>query len=110
MENISLNTGEVVTIDGNKGIVEVVEERLSHDLASVLDGKLIEIDEEKMYAEELAQTDAEAYLADLEDKQSSLQEVLEMVEELQEYVKGRVNKDKLWNKLQDIEDIILKGL
>ena len=108
MENIALNNGETVLIGSNKDIVEAIETYCSYELASLISSKMVDIDEGKLYAQERAMTDADSYLSDLENIQGCLRDVLEIVEELTNYmeVAKRTNKDTIYQKLNDIVKII----
>lgn len=108
MENIALNSGKTVLIGSNKDIVGVVEEHCSYELASLITSKMVDIDREKLYAEERAQTDADSYLADLESKECCLRDVLEIAERLTEYIEDakRINKDMIYQKLNEIVKLI----
>jgi hypothetical protein len=108
MENIALNNGKTVLIGSNKDIVEVVEERCSYELASLIASKMVDIDAEKLYAQERAQTDADSYLSDLESKECCLRDVLEIAEGLTEYIEEskRINKDTIYQKLNELIKLI----
>ncbi|WP_024348503.1 hypothetical protein [Lacrimispora indolis] len=104
MENIALNNGQTVLIGSNKDIIEAIETHCSYELASLISAKLIDIDAEKLYAQERAQTDADSYLSDLESKECCLRDVLEIAEGLTDYIEEakRINKDMIYQKLNEI--------
>lgn len=108
MENIALNNGQTVLIGSNKDIIEAVETHCSYELASLISAKMVDIDSEKIYAQERAQTDADSYCADLESKECCLRDVLEIAEELVDYIEEakRINKYTIYQKLNDIVRII----
>lgn len=108
MENIALNSGQTVLIGSNKDIVEVIETHCSYELASLISSKMIDVDAEKLYARERALTDADSYCTDLESKECCLRDVLELIEGLMDYMKEtkRVDKDKIYLRLIEIEKII----
>lgn len=108
MENIALNSGQTVLIGSNKDIVEVIETHCSYELASLISSKPIDIDAEKLYAQERALTDADSYLSDLENIQGCLRDVLEIVEGLTDYmeVAKKVNRDTIYKKLKELVRII----
>ena len=108
MENIVLNSGQTVLIGSNKDIVEAIETHCSYELASLISSKMVDVDKEKLYAQERAQTDADSYLSDLENIQGCLRDVLELIEGLMDYMKDtkRVDKDKIYLRLIEIEKII----
>ena len=108
MENIALNSGETVLIGSNKDIVEAIETHCSYELASLISSKLVDVDREKLYAEERAQTDADSYLSDLESKECCLRDVLEIAEGLTEYIEDakRINKDTIYQKLNELIKLI----
>ena len=104
MENIALNSGKTVLIGSNKDIVEAIEEHCSYELASLISSKLVDVDAEKLYAQERAMTDADSYLSDLESKECCLRDVLEIAEGLTDYMEEakRINKDMIYQKLNEI--------
>lgn len=108
MENIALNNGQTVLIGSNKDIVEVIEEHCSYELASLISSKIVDVDREKLYAQERAQTDADSYLSDLESKECCLRDVLEIAEDLTNYIEEskRINKDTIYQKLNELIKLI----
>lgn len=108
MENIALNNGKTVLIGSNKDIVEAIETHCSYELGSLILSKLVDVDAERLYAQERAQTDADSYCADLESKEYCLREVLDIAEELVDYIEEtkRINKDTIYQKINDIVRII----
>ncbi|WP_099467781.1 hypothetical protein [Konateibacter massiliensis] len=108
MENIALNNGQTVLIGSNRDIVEVVEEHCSYELASLISSRIVDIDAERLYAEERAQTDADSYLSDLESKECCLRDVLEIAEGLTEYIEDakRINKDTIYQKINELIKLI----
>lgn len=108
MENIALNSGETVLIGSNKDVIEVVEEHCSYELASLISSKLVDVDAEKLYAQERAMTDADSYLSDLENIQGCLRDVLGIAEGLTNHMKEakRINKDMIYQKLNEIVKLI----
>ena len=108
MENIALNSGETVLIGSNKDIVEAIETHCSYELASLISSKLVDVDAEKLYAQERAMTDADSYLSDLESKECCLRDVLEIAEGLTEYIEDakRINKDTIYQKLNELIKLI----
>lgn len=111
MENIALNSGQTVLIGSDRDIIEVVQEHCSYELASLISSKMADadsVDKEKLYAQERAQTDADSYLSDLENIQGCLRDVLEIVEELTDYMKvaKKVNRDTIYKKLKELVRII----
>lgn len=108
MENIALNSGQTVLIGSNKDIVEAIETYCSYELASLISSKLINIDAEKLYAQERAMTDADSYLSDLENIQGCLRDVLEIAEGLTDYmeVTKKINRNTIYKKLKELVRII----
>lgn len=108
MENIALNSGQTVLIGSNKDIVEAIETHCSYELASLIASKMVDVDKEKLYAQERAQTDADSYLSDLESKECCLRDVLEIAEGLTDYMEEakRINKDTIYQKLNEIVTLI----
>ncbi|WP_342759448.1 hypothetical protein [Kineothrix sedimenti] len=108
MENIALNSGKTVLIGSNRDIIEAVETHCSYELAGLISSKLVDVDAEKLYAQERAQTDADSYLSDLESKECCLRDVLEIAEGLTDYIEEakRINKDMIYQKLNEIVSII----
>lgn len=108
MRNITLNNGKQVLISNNKDIVEVIADNLSYELSEMVSNRIVDIDKERLYQAELARTDADGYLSDIESKESCLNEVLDIAEELSEYIEDakRINKEKIYQKINDIISII----
>jgi len=108
MENIALNSGQTVLIGSNKDIIEAIEAHCSYELASLISSKLVDVDKEKLYAHERAQTDADSYCKSLESAECCLRDVLEIVEGLTDYmeVAKKVNRDTIYNKLKELVRII----
>lgn len=104
MENIALNNGTNVLIGSNRDIIEVVEETCSYELASLISSKLVDLDQEKLYARERADSEAEGYLSSLESKESLLQDVWDTLEELKSYMEDakRINKDIIYQKVNGL--------
>lgn len=105
MNTITLNSGKTVLIGSNRDIIDAIEEHCSYELASLISSK---IDAEELYARERADTDADNYLADLESKECSLHDVLEILEQLTEYIEEakRINKDTIYQKLNNLITLI----
>ena len=103
MENIQLNNGQSVIIGSNRDIVEVIGEYCSYELASLVSGKMNDIDAEKLYAEERAATDADNYLRSLESAQRTMNDVWDALEEIRVYIEKskRINKDTICQKLSE---------
>ena len=108
MENIALNSGQTVLIGSNKDIIEAIEAHCSYELASLIASKMVDVDKEKLYAQERAMTDADSYLSDLENIQGCLRDVLEIVEGLTDYMEvvKKVNRDTIYKKLKELVRII----
>lgn len=108
MENIALNNGKTVLIGSDRDIVETIEAHCGYELASLISSKMVDVDKEKLYAQERAQTDADSYLSDLESKECCLRDVLEIAEGLTDYMEEakRINKDTIYQKLNEIVTLI----
>ena len=108
MNTITLNSGKTVLIGSNRDIINAIEEHCSYELASLISSKIIDIDAEELYARERADTDADSYLADLESKECCLRDVLEILEQLTEYIEEakRINKDTIYQKLNNLITLI----
>lgn len=104
MGNVTLNNGETIFISSNRDITEVVAEHCSHELADIISSKIVDIDSEKLYAEERAQTDADSYLSELEQVQWILRDVLDIGMELNNYIREskRINKGNIAEKVLEI--------
>lgn len=103
MENIQLNNGKTVLIGSNRDIIEAVQEHCSYELASLISGKLGDIDSEKLYAEERAATDADSYMASLESAHSTMNDVWDTLEAIRTHIDKtkRINKDTIYQKLSE---------
>lgn len=103
MENIRLNNGITVLIGSNRDIIKAVGEHCSYELASLLSGKIEDIDSEKLYAEERAVTDADSYLASLESAHSTMNDVQDTLEEIRTQIDEvkRINKEFFYQKLSE---------
>lgn len=104
MEVIELNNGKIILVDSNKDILEAVEEYCSRELSSLISNKLVDVDKEKLYAESRAATDADNYLSSLESVNSLMNDVINELEEITEYMEDtkRVDKNKIYQKLFNI--------
>lgn len=112
MKNVLLNNGKQVIISNDRDIADIISENLSYELSEMVSNRIADIDEERLYQAELARTDAVGYLSDIESKESCLNEVLDIAEELSEYIENskRINKEKIYQKLNDIIKIISNEL
>lgn len=108
MENVLLKDGQIVTISSNEDIVCVVRELCGDDLAHMIDTRLVDFDAEKLYAQALANTDAEAYLTSLERFGEVLFETAEVLEEISKYLEKvkRIDREVIYNKVVKLEQNI----
>lgn len=99
---------DVHVIMEDSDITEIIDKYCGSELSRIVANKIIEMDAEKLYAKEIAATDADAYLSDLESKESCLHDILDIVEELEDYIteSKRINKDKIRERIQEIERLI----
>lgn len=85
-------------------IVDIIEKYCGRELSQIVESKMVDVDEKKLLAEEKAKTDEESYLASLESVERCLRDILEIAEEVSGYIEDskRINKDKIWGKMQEI--------
>ena len=108
MDNIMLKDGTIAIIGSNRDVSEVVEQYCGYELASFVLDKLESVDADKAYAEARAKTDASAYERSLESAQSTFNNILDIVEEVQEHIVDakRINKDIIYQELKKIIKLI----
>ena len=95
-------------IMSDSDIVEIVDQYCGHELSQIVGNKMVDIDEKKLLAAEKARTDEESYLASLESAECCLRDILEITEGISKYIEDskRINKDKIWDKMQEIIKLI----
>ena len=100
------NESHIIMNDSD--IVEIVDQCCGHELSQIIGSKMADIDEKKLLAVEKAKTDEESYLASLESAECCLRDILEITEGISKYIEDskRINKDKIWDKMQEIIKLI----
>lgn len=95
-------------IMSDSDITSIVEQYCGYELASIVSQKIIDIDEKKLLAAEKAKTDEESYLSSLESAECCLRDILDIAEEVSEYIEDskRINKEKVWGRIQEIIKLI----
>ena len=95
-------------IMNDSDIIGIVDQYCGYELSQIIGSKIVDIDEKKLLAVEKAKTDEESYLSSLESAECCLRDILDIVEEMSGYIEDskRINKDKIWSKMQEIIKLI----
>jgi len=101
VELVLLEDGSLVIISDVKDIVDIIDERMGLEFATVVSKLITQTTAEndsKIMAKARANTDAEAYEAELDSAMDILREIKEEVYAVKELIsQKRINKEKVLN-------------
>ena len=112
MENIQLNNGTTVLIGSNRDVIETIGEHCSYELADLVERKYKEDIEELQLKCQAESDEKENYERDIEGKTALLHDAVESIVDLMDYMRDakRIDKEKIFTKLQNIHDDIWNEL
>ena len=112
MQNVVLKYGTIVTIGSDKDLVEIIEAYCGEELAGLVASKISDIDTEQLYAKARANTDADSYLASLEEKENLLRETVEQLNDINKHLEEakRVNRDFIYQEINKISEMLVREL
>ena len=92
---------KTVTLMDDRDIEEILNERVSSDFSRYIMERIAYVDSERIYAEQLAMTDAQADEECAELYRNLLSELMESIDDMVE----RLSNSKRWNKDKILADM-----
>jgi len=101
---IQLLNGQNEVVMSNNDISYIIGKYLGGEFESLVTETIIQNDANEIYAKEKLNSDLNSYEAGLESYHNIMQDTMEQLEELSEYMEDakRINKDTIYQKINDI--------
>ena len=105
MQNILLNDGSLSTVNGYSGMIELIRERFSYELADSLEEIVSDRIEDLNHEKVNVESELRSYEEDVEELDSTLWDIRDIAEEILDYMdtNKRMDKNKFRNMVEEIK-------
>ncbi len=105
MQNILLNDGSLSTVNGYSGMIELIRERFSYELADSLEEIVSDRIKDLNYEKVNVESELRSYEGDVEELDSTLRDIGDIAEEILDYIdtNKRTDKKKIREMVEEVK-------